>query len=80
MKTCRCCGFDTIEDTYNICKVCQWQQDDVQEDNPWMAGGANKESLRQSQAKYIKLESSKAHNISIANKHYSRDRAWRPFE
>lgn len=48
---CPCCGFLTLrsEDrgSYEICKVCFWEDDEVQLRDPDLAGGANSVSLNQ---------------------------------
>ena len=43
MKKCACCGNYSLEDDslFEICDVCNWQQDAVMEDNPDYTGGAN---------------------------------------
>ena len=51
---CKCCGFRTVEYYFDICEVCGWQQDDIQEDDPNFEGGANKLSLNQYRAKWLK--------------------------
>jgi hypothetical protein len=42
---CRCCGFLTLSDpsygSYEICPVCFWEDDPVQNEDPSNAGGAN---------------------------------------
>ena len=47
--TCPGCGFRTIGDdaygSYELCPVCDWEDDAVQLTNPCSGGGANKESL-----------------------------------
>jgi len=55
---CPSCGFLTVDEetygTYNICEVCGWEDDQVQLANPCSSGGANSESLYESQLKAIK--------------------------
>ena len=55
--TCPCCGYKTLDeeptDTYEICKICFWEDDGVQFRDPDYEGGANVVSLRQAQKKYI---------------------------
>ena len=43
MQKCACCGNYSLEDDslFEICDVCNWQQDAVMEDNPDYTGGAN---------------------------------------
>lgn len=53
---CPCCGFLTMtgptRDTFDICPICWWEDDDVQYDDPNYEGGANEESLNQARANY----------------------------
>jgi len=50
---CSCCGNYTLfEETDEICKVCFWQEDIVQRNDPFFEGGANKESLNQARINY----------------------------
>jgi hypothetical protein len=46
---CYCCGYLTrsreISGTYEICPICNWEDDDVQADDPQYDGGANSVSL-----------------------------------
>ena len=51
---CPVCGkytFDEFGD-YDVCEVCQWENDPVQYRNPDMAGGANLISLNEAKAEY----------------------------
>jgi len=47
---CRCCGFLTLSDpqngSYEICPVCFWEDDAVQNEDPPYAGGANRVLIR----------------------------------
>lgn len=46
MKKCICCGLGYVDDGGDdICNVCGWQDDDIQNDDPDFAGGANALSL-----------------------------------
>jgi len=51
---CPACGFLTVSDStygsYNICDLCDWEDDGVQLANPACEGGANRESLIDAQA------------------------------
>lgn len=42
---CVCCGEGTINDAHDICLVCGWEDDEVQNEEADFAGGANRESL-----------------------------------
>lgn len=75
---CPSCGFLTVDEetygTYNICEVCGWEDDPVQLANPSSGGGANSESLYQSQLKAIK-------EVPLEIKEYKgiqRCSTWRP--
>ncbi len=56
---CACCGFLTISDpehgTFEICPVCNWEDDYVQYRNIDLAGGANEESLREARDNFKKF-------------------------
>ena len=55
LRKCHCCYYNTLPDyEFEICEVCGWQQDDIQEDDPNFEGGANKLSLNQYRAKWLK--------------------------
>lgn len=53
---CPCCGYYTFthkpDGSYDICKVCFWEDDPIQLENPTYEGGANKVSLIQAQKNF----------------------------
>lgn len=51
---CKCCGkYELDKDSlYQVCPICGWESDPVQEDNPDLEGGANELSLNQYKEKY----------------------------
>jgi cysteine-rich CPCC protein len=53
---CPCCDEPRLAEpppgTFEICKVCGWEDDNVQFDDPDYKGGANHESLRQARAAF----------------------------
>lgn len=53
---CPVCGeYEFLEDnSLDICRVCGWQDDGVQEDDPDYDGGANHVSLNQAKENYKK--------------------------
>jgi hypothetical protein len=55
-KKCECCGFFTLpEDSiFEICPLCGWQDDGVQNDDPDYAGGANELSLNEYRSQWLK--------------------------
>lgn len=54
--TCACCGQQTIVglDCFEICPVCNWEDDAVQRDDPEFQGGANQMSLNEARAAFAK--------------------------
>ena len=44
---CKVCGLGNIEYSYQICDICGWEDDDIQNDSPDYIGGANEMSLNQ---------------------------------
>lgn len=56
MKRCPCCGYLTIDDSYevitDICAVCFWQYDVVSQDYPDISIGPNKVSLNMARENY----------------------------
>lgn len=59
---CPCCGFLTLSEdtreTFEICPVCNWEDDDVQFNNPNFRGGANQESLNKARENFKKFGAS----------------------
>lgn len=59
--SCPCCGFLTVSEppgSYEICPVCNWEDDLVQFKNIDFRGGANKESLREARENFKKFGAS----------------------
>ena len=55
---CPCCNFCTLEGRlggFDICPVCYWEDDAVQNDDPDYKGGANGISLGEAQENYKKI-------------------------
>ncbi len=46
---CPCCGKTSVAD-YEVCDNCNWENDPIQRKHPDLAGGANKQSLKQAKA------------------------------
>ncbi len=59
---CLCCGSLTLSEeppgTFEICAVCDWEDDAVQARDPTRRGGANEVSLREAR------ENFKRHGVS----------------
>ncbi len=49
---CACCGELAVEEEYDICPVCGWEKDDVQERFIGFRGGANKLCLAEARENY----------------------------
>ncbi len=53
---CPCCRNLTLEEeppgTYEVCKVCFWEDDPIQFEDPAYEGGANTVSLREVRDSY----------------------------
>ena len=54
-KTCACCGFATLPQNsiFEICPLCGWQDDAVQNDDSDYWGGANELSLNDYRAQWL---------------------------
>ena len=42
---CPCCNEGSIESPHDICLICGWEDDEVQNEDIGFSGGANKLSL-----------------------------------
>lgn len=54
MRFCMCCG-NSLRFPYScneICEVCGWEDDELQNDDPQFDGGANDMSLEQAREAY----------------------------
>jgi hypothetical protein len=84
MQTCPCCGYNTLSerDAYEICPICLWEDDAIQENDPDMEGGANKVSLRQGQRNFARFGACDKESIVLVRNpglDDERDPDWRPF-
>jgi hypothetical protein len=65
---CPCCGYYTLPEeppgTDHICKVCFWQDDYVQYQQPDYSDGANEASLNQARTNYKKFKASESKFIA----------------
>ena len=50
---CPVCGQHTFKLEYELCPVCEWQQDNIQEDDPAFSGGANILCLKDFKAEWL---------------------------
>lgn len=73
---CPCCGNYTFTEepgSFDICPVCYWEDDAVQNDNEDLSGGANKVSLREARENYKKFGACEERFISNVRKPYSEE-------
>ena len=47
MRKCKICGMSNIEYDNDTCKICGWEADTIQEENPNYVGGANNMTYNQ---------------------------------
>jgi Cysteine-rich CPCC len=56
---CHCCGFWTLSDpqsgSYEVCPVCFWEDDAVQNEDPAFEGGANRVCLAKARLNFIRI-------------------------
>ena len=65
METCACCGYKSIPEkgNYDICPICFWEDDPVQEADPWCEVGANSLSLCYAQLNYKEIGAMEERNL-----------------
>lgn len=53
---CPCCGNRSLDGDiyghYEICSICNWEDDPIQHDDPNFSGGANELSLNHARTEY----------------------------
>lgn len=71
---CPCCGYFTFDNkpdgSYDICKVCFWEDESIQLEDPTYEGGANKVSLIQAKMNYIEFGACEREMIPYVRKPY----------
>ena len=55
LHKCPCCGEGDIEELYDICLICGWENDPIQNEAPDFVGGANHDSLESHRANFQEL-------------------------
>lgn len=82
--TCPCCGYKTLNEeppgTYDICRVCFWEDDASQYYDPDFKDGSNGVSLRQAQKNYLKFGACKKDSLKYVRppkEEEEKDENWR---
>jgi len=78
---CQCCGYWTITTSFDICRICRWEDDPAQTKNPDDPYGANQVSLRQAQKNYAEFGACDQANLPDATRpleNDERDPDWKP--
>jgi hypothetical protein len=67
-KDCACCGFPTLPDSsiFEICPLCGWQDDALQNGDPNYSGGANELSLNDYREKWLESHKRTGHVLRVA--------------
>lgn len=68
--SCKCCGKFEIQEIHDICPICGWEDDEVQNFDPNFSGGANLLSLNDHRMLYKKHQN-KDNVLSLNNIIYS---------
>lgn len=57
LHPCPCCNYETLASkspgSFEICSICDWEDDNIQFDNPYYEGGANNISLYQARRNFL---------------------------
>ncbi|MEU8636262.1 CPCC family cysteine-rich protein [Amycolatopsis sp. NPDC048633] len=83
---CPCCGHHTFEKppgSHDICRVCFWEDDDIQLRWPDRAGGANSLTLVDSQRAYAEMGAMEYRFtglVRMATPDEPLDDGWRPID
>ncbi|MBI5724978.1 MAG: hypothetical protein HZA50_13540 [Planctomycetes bacterium] len=83
---CPCCGFlvfDESPGSFDICPICFWEDDIVQLAFPHLQGGANKQSLYESQQSFLRIGAVEPRLVEHIRKPTDadvQDPGWRPFD
>lgn len=75
--TCPCCGYRTLEKeppgTFQICKICFWEDDNIQLHKPDYKGGSNEISLREAQKNFLAFGASRKRFLNYVKKPSNKD-------
>ncbi|WP_247235467.1 CPCC family cysteine-rich protein [Telluribacter sp. SYSU D00476] len=74
---CPCCGYNTMTEppsgTYDICKICYWEDDPIQLEDPYYEGGANRVSLKKGQENFEEFGACEREMIKNVTRPSSKD-------
>jgi cysteine-rich CPCC protein len=82
---CPACGYLVFGEpvgSYDICPICNWEDDPVQLQHPDLAGGANKVSLIEAQKNFVTLgaiEDRYRNDVRAPGAADIKDLKWRPW-
>ncbi|EIJ42382.1 hypothetical protein BegalDRAFT_1495 [Beggiatoa alba B18LD] len=69
---CPCCGYLTFDEkpcgSFEICPVCYWEDDNIQNDNPTRKGGANGVCLNEAKKNFAKFGAIKVEFVKTVRK------------
>lgn len=72
MHKCPCCGYLTLSEeppgTFEICPVCNWEDDSVQFADPTFEGGSNRVSLEQARRNFANCGASSRGALKLVRK------------
>jgi hypothetical protein len=83
---CPACGYLVFSNpvgSYDICPICNWEDDPVQLQHPDLAGGANKVSLIEAQRNFMTLgavEERHRSDVRAPGATDIKDLTWRPWD
>ncbi len=74
---CPCCGYITLTTNepldYEICPICFWENDPIQNDDENYRGGANTISLSEARANFVNLGASQKRFICVVRKPFENE-------
>jgi len=76
--TCPCCGYKTLKrnppGTFEICKICFWEDDNFQYKNPDFKRGSNESSLNEARKNFLKIGASCERFLKYVRKPTNKDK------
>jgi hypothetical protein len=79
--TCPCCGYMSVGDEYDICEVCNWEDDYVQRRHPEVCGANGPVILSHGQRNFIEIgRACPRDRVTEGPGRYRRNPLWKPLE